>query len=122
MPCVLTDTLPFDLLRNTTVTASGGSNLFNCDAVVASGGWTQWWFKSSGEPSPQPVIGGFHKLYGTYDNWVLETEAANPVQFAGAIHLRLDPAWAAQTSVGCSNGSLWELHTIGTQVFQDPQP
>ena len=118
-PCVITDD-PLDPLRTTSVTASGGSDIFDCEAVVASGSWSQSWTKGSGVHSPQPVSGGRHKLYGTYDNWILETEGPSVVQFAGAIHLRLDPTRAAFTSAACASRSLWELQTIGTQVFEDP--
>jgi len=121
LPCQLTDDV-LDPLRSTSITASGGSDIFNCEAVVASGNWSQWWRKGDGTYSPQPVVGGRHKLYGTYDNWVMELEGPSIVQFAGAIHLRLDPTWAAFTSAACTSGSLWELRTIGTQVFEDPQP
>jgi hypothetical protein len=121
MPCQLSDD-PLDPLRNTAVSASGNSTLFDCDTAVASGGWSQWWTKANGTPTPQPVVGGRHKVFGTWDNWVIETEGASVVNFGGALYLHLDPLWAAQAAVACSNGSLWELHTIGTQVFQDPQP
>jgi hypothetical protein len=120
-PCVLSDDV-LDPLRNTTVSASGGSSLFNCDSVVGFGGWSQWWEKSGGVNSPQPVVGGRHKLFGTFDNWLLELEGPSVVTFAGAAHLRLDPLYAGFTAAACSNGSLWELHTIGLQVFEDPQP
>jgi hypothetical protein len=121
LPCQLTDDV-LDPLRSTSITASGGSDIFNCEAVVASGSWSQSWQKGNGSYSPQPVIGGSHRVYGTYDNWVMELEGPSVVQFAGAIHLRLDPTRAAFTSAACASGSLWELQTIGTQVFEDPQP
>jgi hypothetical protein len=57
---------------------------------------------------------------GTWDNWVLEVQGPNPVNFAGVISLRMNPARAGEMAAKCSNGSLWELYTIGTQVFQDP--
>ncbi|MGH2691281.1 MAG: hypothetical protein ACRDHM_02145 [Actinomycetota bacterium] len=120
-PCQITDD-PLDPLRTTSITASGWASLWDCDAAVASGGWSQRWYKLNGEPSPGPVEGGGHKLYGTYDNWFLEMEGPNLAQFAGAMHLKIEPAWAGFTAAACSNGSLWELRTIGTQVFQDPQP
>jgi hypothetical protein len=121
MPCQLSDD-PLNPLRNTEVTASGSSSLFDCDTAVASGGWSQSWTKGNGTYSPQPVSGGRHKVFGTWDNWVIETEGPSIATFAGALYLQLDPLWAAQNAVACSNGSLWELHMIGTQVFQDPQP
>ncbi|MGH2712142.1 MAG: hypothetical protein ACRDH9_13205 [Actinomycetota bacterium] len=119
-PCQLSDD-PLDPLRTTTVVASGSSSLFNCDSVVAAGGWSQSWQKSGGTYSPTPVSGGRHKLYGTYDNWILETEGPTVVNFAGVTLLTVDPFYAGMTAAACSNGSLWELHTIGTQVFEDPQ-
>jgi hypothetical protein len=119
--CVLTDD-PVDPLRTTEASASGGSSLFDCDAAVGSGSWSQGWRKSNGVYSPMPVDGGRHKVYGTWDNWVIETEGPSVANFAGAIYLNLDPTWAGQAAAACSNGSLWELHMIGTQVFQDPQP
>jgi hypothetical protein len=121
LPCVLTDD-PIDPLRSTTVSAGGGSNLFNCDAALGFGSWNQSWRKGNGIYSPQPVNGGSHRVYGTWDNWVLETEGPSIVTFAGAAHLRLDPLSAGFTAAACSNGSLWELRMIGTQVFEDPQP
>jgi hypothetical protein len=120
-PCVLTDD-PIDPLRTTEVIASGSSSLFDCNSAVGSGSWSQWWRKSNGVYSPAPVDGGRHKVFGTWDNWVMETEGPSVVTFAGAIHLRLDPLWASHAAIHCSNNTLWELHTIGTQVFEDPQP
>jgi hypothetical protein len=89
---------------------------------VASGSWSQSWTKANGTPTPEPVQSGRHKVFGTWDNWVIETEGPSATTFAGAIYLQLDPLWAGQAAAQCSNGSLWELHMIGTQAFQDPQP
>ena len=120
MPCVLEDTDLLDPLRNTIVSAEGWSDIFDCDAVVARGSWNQEWLKSNGVQSPIPVYGGRHNLYGTWDNWVLEAEGVNVVQFAGAANLRVDPLWVSQHAAACSNGSLWDVHTIGTFVVEDP--
>ena len=120
-PCQLTDD-PLDPLRTTSVSASGRADIWDCGAAVASGGWSQWWVKSNGESSPPAVENGRHRVFGTWDNWILQMEGPNQVQFAGAMHLSLEPAWKAFTAAACTSGSLWELRTIGTQVFQDPQP
>ena len=120
MPCQISDD-PIDPLRNTAVTASGNSTLFDCDTALAAGGWSQSWTTSDGVGSPAPVPTGMHRVYGTWDNWIMETEGAPFTRFAGVIHLTLDPTWAGQTAAACSNGSLWELHMIGVQVFQDPE-
>jgi hypothetical protein len=120
MPCQLSDD-PVDPQRNTDVTANGNSSLFDCNAAVGSGGWSQDWRKANGVYTPQPVDGGRHKVFGSWDHWVIETEGRTITQFAGAIFLKLDAVWAAQAVTQCSNGSLWELHMTGTQVFQDPQ-
>jgi len=119
-PCVVTDD-PLDPLRTTSVTASGNSDIFNCAAAVGSGGWSQSWRKGSGVHSPAPVDGGSHRFYGSYNEWVIETEGSSVLNFAGTIYLTLDPTRAAFTSAACTSGSLWELQMIGTQVFEDPQ-
>jgi hypothetical protein len=119
-PCLLSDDV-LSVIRTTTVDAGGSSSIFNCSAVVASGGWSQWWRKPNGIHSPQPVVGGSHRLYGTFGDWVLETEGPSFVNFLGVAHLTVDPT-QPNPYAACSNGSLWELHLIGTQVFEDPQP
>lgn len=119
-PCQLTDTL-LDPLRNTAVTASGTSALFDCDSAVADGGWSQSWIKSNGLYSPAPVTGGSHKLYGTWDSWVLESEGTTAVRYASVMLLTLDPSWATQDATKCATGDAYELHMIGMQVFQDPE-
>lgn len=111
-----------DPWRSTTVTANGSSDIFSCSAAVAAGGWSQWFQDSQGNYTPMPVVGGQHKLYGTYDNWVMELEGPNVLNFLGAINLRVHPLSIESTAAACTSGSLWDLQLIGTQVFEDPQP
>jgi hypothetical protein len=119
MPCQITDKV-LDPLRNTGITANGSSSIWNCDAVLAGGGWSQSWSHANGSPSPAPVSGGQHTVTGAWDNWVLQAQGPNPVNYASIIPLRANPTRIAAMAARCSNGSLWELYTIGTQVFQDP--
>ena len=120
MSCQLTDNV-LDPLRYTYVAASGNSTVFDCDVAVGAGGWSQEWVKGNGQHSPPSVDGGRHKLFGTFGDWLLEVEGPNPVRFAGVIALTLDTGRAGSIATDCANGSLWELSTIGTQVFQDPE-
>ena len=120
MACQITDKV-LDPLRHTGVTANGTSSIWDCDSVLAAGGWSQSWWHANGSSSPAPVNGGYHKVVGTWDNWVIEAEGPNVVNFASVIPLRLDPTRAANATLGCATNSLTELHTIGTQVFQDPK-
>jgi hypothetical protein len=119
MPCQITDKV-LDPLRNTGVTANGTSSVWNCDAALGGGAWSQSWWHANGSYSPAPVNGGRHTVAGTWDNWILEAQGPNPVNFAGVIPLRLNPGRAAAMTAKCSNGTAWELYTIGTLVFQDP--
>jgi hypothetical protein len=119
MPCQITDKV-LDPLRDTGITASGSSSIFNCEAAFGGGGWSQSWWHANGSPSPAPVNSGRHTVAGTWDNWVIEAQGPNPVNFASVIPLRADPGRIGEMAAKCSNGSLWELYTIGTQVFQDP--
>jgi hypothetical protein len=119
IPCQLTEN-GLEPFRHTIVDASGSSSIFDCNTAVASGSWNQWWQDPRGAYTPPPVTGGSHRVYGTFDNWVMELEGPELINFAGAIQLRLDPTYAAYTTNHCAGGSLWELHTIGQQVFEDP--
>lgn len=118
-PCQTTEQA-FSVVRGTGVWAPGQSSIWSCGAVLSSGNWYQTWHDSNGEPTPPPVEGR-HRVFGTWDNWTIEAEGWNPVNFTSAIELRLDPSWAAQATSDCASGNLWTLRTIGVQVFQDVQ-
>ena len=118
-PCQTTEEA-FSLVRGTSVWAPGQSSIWSCGAVLSAGNWEQVWWDSNGRPTP-PEVQGRHRVVGTWDNWTIEAEGWNPVNFTSVIELRLDPSWAAQANIDCAAGNLWTLRTIGVQVFQDVQ-
>jgi hypothetical protein len=111
-PCAVTlsGTNPF---RETSVSASGTSTLWTCEATSAGGSWTQGW---NGSP---PSVNGSHLITGGSDAWTMVVHNGPPPTFAGSMELVIHPDDAGKLAQ-CELNGVSSLKMTGVMVFQDP--
>jgi len=111
-PCAVTlsGTNPF---RETSVSASGTSTLWTCEAANADGSWTQGW---NGSP---PSVNGSHLITGGPDAWTMVVHNSPSLTFAGTMELVIHPDDAGKLAQ-CELNGVSSLKMTGVMVFQDP--
>ncbi len=111
-PCAVTLS-GVDPFRETSVSASGTSTLWTCQATRAGGSWTQSW---GGSP---PAVSGSHAIVGGPDGWTMVVHNSPSLTFVGTMELVVHPGDTAKLAQ-CALGGITSLTMTGVMVFQDP--